>query len=375
MRGVPVALASFALLLSACPDGRGDEDGAEEGITTLGNDGGGVTGTDGGDGSMMSKLDVEPGEEDGEDAGCAEGGFCPECNPPTHTPCDDTSSPANAIGLNCPSEAQFTVTPDGSAAAYGVRSSFGPTNTFDPREGSKYAVIGSGPIANLDVPDNGLLTCSNDLGAFDPGGSLPAPIQIQNVGGQGCANDPGLIGMGDCSNTIQEQFLQGDSANDYTEIRISATVPEGSNSFSYDFAFFSVEYPQYYGSEFNDMYVAWLESEVWTGNISFDEQGNPISLNAGFLDYRDVPAGTVNDPANCPIGTGCTAIELHNTCMQNHAGTKWLSTTAGVSPGEQITVVFAIFDLSDSILDSYAFIDNFQWGCDGDEPPSTVPIG
>ena len=32
------------------------------------------------------------------------------------------------------------------------------------------------------------------------------------------------------------------------------------------------------------------------------------------------------------------------------------------------------FDLSDSVLDSYAFIDNFQWGCEGEVPPSTTPI-
>ncbi len=62
------------------------------------------------------------------------------------------------------------------------------------------------------------------------------------------------------------------------------------------------------------------------------------------------------------------------TCMARHAGTKWLSTTAGVVPNETITVVFAIFDLSDSALDSYVFLDNFQWGCDGDSPPNTVPI-
>ena len=61
--------------------------------------------------------------------------------------------------------------------------------------------------------------------------------------------------------------------------------------------------------------------------------------------------------------------------MQGHAGTKWLTTTAGVEPGEDFTIVFAIFDLSDSILDSYVFVDNFRWGCEGDQPPSTVPIG
>jgi hypothetical protein len=88
--------------------------------------------------------------------------------------------------------------------------------------------------------------------------------------------------------------------------------------------------------------------------------GNPISLNAGFLDFQD-------DGGNLP--------EFQGTCMRYHAGTKWLSTTAGVVPGESITVVFAIFDLSDSILDSYAFLDNFQWGCDGDSKPSTKPVG
>jgi hypothetical protein len=108
------------------------------------------------------------------------------------------------------------------------------------------------------------------------------------------------------------------------------------------------------------MYIGWLESELWTGNISFDTQGNPISLNAGFLDFKD-------DGGNLP--------EFDNTCMKQHAGTNWLTTTAGVAPGEHITVVFAIFDLSDSILDSYAFIDNFQWGCDPTGMPSTEPEG
>jgi hypothetical protein len=61
--------------------------------------------------------------------------------------------------------------------------------------------------------------------------------------------------------------------------------------------------------------------------------------------------------------------------MRQHAGTNWLQTTAGVSPGESITVVFAIMDISDSILDSYVFLDNFQWGCEPTGKPSTMPPG
>ena len=93
--------------------------------------------------------------------------------------------------------------------------------------------------------------------------------------------------------------------------------------------------------------------------------GHPISLNAGFLDYKDAP-----NPYDCPAP--CSAPELGGTAMETHAGTKWLQTTAGVNPGENITLQFVIFDLSDGILDSTVILDNFEWDCDGG-PPSTVP--
>jgi hypothetical protein len=108
------------------------------------------------------------------------------------------------------------------------------------------------------------------------------------------------------------------------------------------------------------MFVAWLESGSWTGNVSFDELGNPISLNAAFLDFRD-------DEGTLP--------EFASTCMRKHAGTKWLSTTTQVTPGEEILLVFAIFDLADPILDSYVLIDNWRWGCEAPPEPETKPVG
>ncbi len=310
------------------------------------------------------KLDVSA--PTGGEGGCAEGGGCGECIVPEHVPCDEVSTDLfNAIGLNCPGAAQFTGTVDGSPLAMGLRVGFGETMQWPPREGEKYAVIGSGRVVDLDIETPPLdfggspLHCNDDLGEFDKGVVLPAPLRVNNVAGD-CTTDPTLIGTGDCSSTIQGQFSQGMSAFDYTEMRIVGNVPETTNSLSYDFAFFSVEYPVYYNDVFNDMYVGWLESESWTGNISFDEMGNPISLNAGFLDFRD-------DDGTRP--------EFAGTCMKHHAGTRWLSTVAPVTPGEEFTVVFAIFDLSDSILDSYVFLDNFRWGCDGTDHPSTMPVG
>jgi hypothetical protein len=199
--------------------------------------------------------------------------------------------------------------------------------------------------------------------------ALPPPIKVNNVSAtEDCIDNPGLVGTGDCSNTIQAQYQQGGGrAHDYVERRFNVEVPVGTFGFSYDFAFFSVEYPNYYKSIYNDMYIAWLESEQWTGNISFDEMGNPISLNAGFLDYKDAP-----NFYDCLAP--CNAPELQGTGAQGHGGTKWLSTQTPVTPGETIEVIFAIFDLSDASLDSMVIVDNFEWNCEGG-PPLTVPAG
>ena len=312
------------------------------------------------------KLDLASAADEGPDP-CAEGGDCDECEASEHVPCDEPGADLfAAMGLGCPGEPEIVKAVDGSPAALGIRSGFGGTGEWAPREGQVFAVLGSGNVHELDSAtppgdwDDNPTFCNDELGEqYSKGGSLPAPLQATDVTGD-CEGDPTQLGTGDCSNTIQDQFDQGGSANDYTEMRIEATVPPGTTSISYDLAFFSTEYPEYYQTGFNDMFVGWLQSEQWTGNVSFDAQGNPISLNAGFLDFRDDGGGTP---------------ELAGTCMERHAGTKWLTTTAPVSPGEDITLVLAIFDLADMALDSYVFLDNFSWGCEGGSGPQTTPVG
>lgn len=377
--GFGIAALSFSLL--ACGDEGGRSTGASgpAGLTGLGgtkgddpnamDEGGTANGSEGGDSESGSQVNVKfdvgyGGTSDEVEDTC--GTEC-ECETPQHVPCDAGGSDLfNAIGLNCVGEPQVTTSTSGPITAMGVRTGFGNTNTWAPTEGTKFAVIGSGLISDLDLATPGgdsdvsPTHCNDDLGNFDPGGTLPAPLRVNDVGAVDCVADPTLVGTGDCSNTIAGQFSQGSSANDYVEMRIEVDVPPDVISISYDFAFFTTEWPFYASSGYNDMYVGWLESENWTGNISFDTAGNPISLNAGFLDYTDQGGGLP---------------EFAGTCMARHAGTGWLSTTVGVTPSEHITVVFAIFDLSDSILDSYAFIDNFVLGCDPQIGPTTQPEG
>jgi hypothetical protein len=268
------------------------------------------------------------------------------------------------VGLGCPGELDVSFKTEGSNVALGLREGFGPTSEWDPIEGKKFVVLGTGDVAELDevydpLGDDFIDPCNVDLGPeFDHGAALPGPLDVTPVDGD-CEDDPGLVGTGDCSGSIHDQFTQGMSANDYTHIKVQAHAPHTATSIGYSFAFFSTEYPIYYGTEYNDLFVGWLESEAWTGNISFDEMGNPISLNAGFLDFKD------DDE---------TVTELADTCMQGHAGTKWLTTTAPIMGGEEVTLVLAIFDLSDSQLDSFAFVDNIHFGCEYG-PPQTHPEG
>jgi hypothetical protein len=290
------------------------------------------------------------------------------CGAPTAVSCDHEDDDIwHAMGINCDVGPQVDGVANGDPLGFYVHAgnlgSFEPA-PFPPREGEKFLVISSGQAADIAIPN---LFASTDITGFvDNDAALPAPIDVQAVSAtDDCTTDPSLIGQGDCSNTIQAQWAQGSGANDYVEMRFTAEVPFETFSFSYDFAMFSTEYPVYYQSSFNDMYIGWLESELWTGNISFDEMGRPISLNAGFLDYKDAP-----NPVDCPAP--CQAPELAGTAMVGHAGTKWLTTTAGVTPGEEITVIFAVFDLSDGVLDTVILLDNFQWGCEGGAPV-TIP--
>ena len=115
------------------------------------------------------------------------------------------------------------------------------------------------------------------------------------------------------------------------------------------------------------MYVAWLESEAWTGNVSFDELGNPITIGGVFLDYLDA------DSAQCTM-VPCVAPELDGFAMDGHAGTQWLEIIAPVVAGEEIELVFAIFDMTDGLFDTAVILDGAQWGCT-DKPPLTAPAG
>jgi hypothetical protein len=292
----------------------------------------------------------------------------PICNAPVLTPCDDADDDVlHAIGLNCDGLTPYTTA--GAPQAITVHTgTMGTSGAFPPQEGSKMLVMSTGVAADMAVagaPATTDLTTPEP----DPGATLPAPLTVAVVGdgATNCADDPSLVGTGDCSNTLNAVWAASfGMAFDYVDVRATITVPADTTAFSYRHAFFATDYPDFYMSEYHDLPIAWLESEDWTGNVAFDAPaGATVNLASAFVTLKDAP-----NPIDCP--EGCTAPELAGTAMQGHAGTPWLRTTVPVNPGETITMIWSMVDLSDGTFDSVILIDGFEWGCDSGVPLTVV---
>lgn len=213
-------------------------------------------------------------------------------------------------------------------------------DTYVPRMGDSFGVLSTGVVG--DVRDPGYVDLSP---GSDFGNTVPHP---DPMGAIGCSevDDP--------------------TVNDFSDLTLQLNVPANARAFSFDFNFMSAEYPEFVCTSFDDTFLAMLESQAFTGNVSFDSQGNRVSINVGF--FTVCPVGS--DPA-CTgdadlVGTGYSGSE--------GGGTGWLTTTAPVVPGEKIKLTFSIHDEGDHDWDSAVLLDNFRWEVEEVDGPITVPM-
>lgn len=139
---------------------------------------------------------------------------------------------------------------------------------------------------------------------------------------------------------------------DGAALEVTLRAPTAAHSFSFDIDYYTVEYPEWVCTTFNDAFVALLSPTPPgqpDGNISFDSMGNVISVNNVFLQVC----------SGCNLGD----TELLGTGYDDMQGgaTGWLTTTAPVTGGDVITLRWTVYDSSDQILDSATLIDKFQW--------------
>jgi hypothetical protein len=258
-----------------------------------------------------------------------------------------------------------------------------------PRAGQSMALISNGIAADKMDPDFDTMNEEDPGTNFGDANTYANPL-------------PGIPGVMGCSQT------QPAMVNDYTELVIKLTAPTNVNSFSFDFQFLSAEYPVFVCTQYNDEFLVLQESHAEFGmptNIAFDMHMNPITVNSGFFTvctndtskpqtqhcthpvsdingtgFEDSPTGG-GLPIPCMTAADCFGIGMCVSGMCQIGGlgipggsTGWLTTTSPVSPGEDVTLHFIVFDEGDHVLDSAALIDNFRWGTSVVMTPTTNPI-
>ena len=167
---------------------------------------------------------------------------------------------------------------------------------------------------------------------------------------------------------------QDANVNDLADIQLKLKAPTNAKSFRISFRFLSGEYPQYFCSSYNDAFAAVVRSTRYTGkngkNVAYDANGEFLGVNVAFWTIcanSEKYMGCTTDPSTMN-GPGYGKSDLGGP----HGATDWVTTTVPVTPGETFTLRLAIWDESDSILDSSILIDDFRWDIEPTDQETTV---
>ncbi|HEY5925941.1 MAG TPA: MopE-related protein [Kofleriaceae bacterium] len=281
-------------------------------------------------------------------------------------------------------EAKLTL-PDGTGVpdpnSHSVRPKFGAKVL--PQGGVSLAVISSGGAAakgDINPP-------YRDFESYETTktSGFPADFLAANAGSL-----PNAPGCPDPS---------GSTANDPVMLTFKIRAPTNAKSFSLRSNFFSVEFPEYTCSPYNDFFVVLIDSMSTDNpadkNLAFYTPPNsmtkvPVGVNLGHGN-TGLFTQCVNGNTGCASGgqtgtiSSCTGTDdLQNTGFDDPAAmicdaaslkggaTGWLTTSGNVVPGELITLRIAIWDTSDHALDSLAVIDGFKWSAEPATPGTVI---
>jgi hypothetical protein len=172
---------------------------------------------------------------------------------------------------------------------------------------------------------------------------------------------------------------------DGAALQLTIRVPTNAQSLSMNENFFTFEFPTYVCSEYDDSFVIEMTPApvgLPNLNIAFDQAGNMLGVNSSLFQVCD-PQIVVGTNFPCPLGpsslkgTGFSAADNPYTFAGDRGATGWLKTTVNIGPqlrGKNITLVFAVWDGGDGVLDSTALIDNLVWSTSpAPGTPVTVP--
>ncbi|HWJ08590.1 MAG TPA: MBG domain-containing protein, partial [Nocardioides sp.] len=147
------------------------------------------------------------------------------------------------------------------------------------------------------------------------------------------------------------QTIRGNSARDATVMKIDFTAPEGTNCLSMNFKFLTEEFPEFIGQQFNDGFIAELDSTTWTANQTTSDATITAPLN-----FAKDAAGAVVSVNSTGIG-GMTAASASGSVYDG--ATTLLRANTAVTPGAH-SLYLSIFDQGDARYDSAVFVNNLR---------------
>lgn len=230
----------------------------------------------------------------------------------------------------------------GELASYGVNGlpKIGPTMAA-LSTGTARAEGDPGHVYPQNGPEPG------QIGNFNAGTLSALPADFVAAGGGGSA--------GKCAPYLAPLPAM---VNDSVMLKLRIRTPTNAGSFTFRFGFYTAEAPENVCSEYNDFFVALLDSQApgipADKNIAFDSMGEPISVNSALFDAC----------ALCPGGTWLlegTGMGGWGGILYDGAATGWLQQDAPVIPGETIELRFLLWDAVDGSVDSLVLLDGFRW--------------
>jgi hypothetical protein len=250
-----------------------------------------------------------------------------------------------------------------AAGQHAILPSFGTAVT--PREGSALGVLSTGYAFTCDAASQTTTCAASGTGSPYFKGAQTA---MTNTG----TAPPGYP-KGTAACAVSATVFDG------IGVTLKIKVPKNAGGVSFDFDFYSSEWPEYVCTTFNDQFVAWLQTAAWSGNgadlnVALDTSNGPISVNTPFLNRctPNTPTGCLGTitggTSKCAVGPtdlqGTGFYNLGTYCTSQSTGgaaTGWLTTFAPVKGGEEITLQLIIWDTGDANWDSSVLVDGLKW--------------
>jgi hypothetical protein len=265
-----------------------------------------------------------------------------------------------------------------------IRPAFG--DGIGPSGGDSLVVLSSG---NAAAPGQTSPGFADFEGGQDLGTTVLAPEDwIAANGGEFPASCEGTNPTSDTN------------ANDSVMLELRVRVPTNARSFTTRMFFFTAEYPEWVCSQYNDFFVALIDSASAQNpadkNIAVYDDGQnlwPVGLNilktapglfqvceSGNVGCQgDLPQEWYDCPAGPGLlaGTGFDAIDGANSCNGGGfpvgGGTGWLQMSGNVEPGEIMTIRFAVWDAGGHLFDALVLLDDWRWSLDAASAGVSTP--